>query len=112
MKQLVAAIKSARWFEVFIVLAVLAVLLVLGMSGNEATGGSETERRMERILSDIEGAGQVTVMLSEDESGSCTGAVVASSGADDIYVMLRLQRAVQTLTGLESGNIEIVKSGR
>lgn len=112
MKQLMEALKSARKLEICIALAVVAALLVLGLGGGSNGGASPEERRMERILSEIEGAGRVSVMLSEDEKGACSGAVVAASGAEDIAVLLRLQRAVQTLTGLEVENIEIVKSGR
>lgn len=113
MKQLMEALKSARKLEICIALAVVAALLVLGLGGGGGDGGaSPEERRMERILSEIEGAGRVSVMLSEDEKGAYSGAVVAASGAEDIAVLLRLQRAVQTLTGLEMENIEIVKSGR
>ena len=112
MKQLMEALKSARKLEICIALAVIAALLVLGLGSGIDDGASSQERRMERILSEIEGAGRVSVMLSGDENGACSGAVVTASGAEDIAVLLRLQRAVQTLTGLDAGNIEIVKSGR
>ena len=112
MKQLMEALKSARKLEICIGLAVVAVLLVLGLGGGGESGASVEEKRMERILSQIEGAGRVSVMLSDDGTGNCAGAVVAASGAEDIAVLLRLQRAVQTLTGLEAEDIEIVKSGR
>lgn len=112
MKQLMEALKSARKLELFILLAAAAILLVLCMGGG--TGGSAAsveEKRMERILSSIEGAGRVAVMLSEDGEGRCSGAVVAASGAGDIGVALQLQRAVQALTELELAQIEIVKAG-
>ena len=113
MKQLMEALKSARKLELLLGLAALAVLLVLGMGGGLDDGGvSPEEKRMERILSSIEGAGRVTVMLSGDEEGRCTGAVVASPGAGEIGVILQLQRAVQTLTELELEQIEIVKAGK
>jgi len=109
-KQLMEALKSARRLEVCIAVAAIAVLLVLSLGGEAVPEESEAELRMQRILSEIEGAGRVSVMLSESES-ICTGAVIASSGADDISVMLQLQRAVRALTGLELEQIEIVKSG-
>lgn len=113
MKQLMEALKSARKLEWFILLALIAVLMATGMGSGAGEGNaSPQEKRMERVLSSIEGAGRVTVMLSEDEQGVCTGAVVASSGADDIAVYLRLQKAVRALTELEIEKIEIVKSGR
>ena len=77
--------------------------------GGGGSGADDTEARMERILSRIEGAGRVTVMLSGGE-GAIEGAVVAASGAGDARVVLELQRAVRALTGLELEKIEIVKS--
>ena len=75
-----------------------------------AIGTVLDEKRMERLLSSIEGAGRVSVMISQGTDGEIAGVVVAASGADDLRVMLELQRAVRTLTGLELDRIEIVKS--
>ena len=110
--QFIEALKSARRLEIFILLAAVAVLLVLTLGGGEESGGSGLEERLERILSSIEGAGTVSVMLSTDADGSCTGAVIATRAADELNVALQMQRAVQTVTGLELSKIEIVKSGR
>lgn len=111
MKQLFESLKSARKIEILVIAAMICVLLVLYMGDiNPAGGASEEEKRMQRILSEIEGAGKVSVMIaSRDESG-ISGVVVAASGADNIRVMLELQRTVQTLTGLNLDQIEIVKS--
>lgn len=90
------------------------MLLLLGF-GNSLQGDNTAtmeERRMQRILSQIEGAGSVKVMLSTDETGALLGAVIASAGADEIAVQLRLQQAVHTLTELELDRIEVVRSKR
>lgn len=109
----IEALKSARKLEIFILLAAAAILLVLALgSGGTDTAQTEPEARLASLLSSIEGAGRVSVMLREVEDGSCAGAVVATEAADEIAVMLQLQRAVQTLTGLELEQIEIVKAGR
>lgn len=113
MKQLIEALRSARKIEIFIIAAVVCTLAVLWMGGGAQTAtGSEEEVRMARILSRIEGAGSVSVMIASSEDGAATGVVVAASGAGDVRVMLEMQRAVRTLTGLELDRIEIVKSER
>lgn len=113
MKQLIDALKSARKIEILIVAALLCALLVLWMGAEGGgTGASDAEARMERILSEIEGAGNVSVMIAHAADGTAEGAVVAASGADDVGVMLEIQRAVRTLTGLDLERIEIVKSKR
>jgi len=114
LKLLVEAFKSARKAEIIIVAAALLMLLLLGVGNtiSENDAVTDEERRMQRILSQIEGAGNVKVMLSTDESGALMGAVIAAPGAEGIAVQLRLQQAVHTLTELELDRIEVVKSKR
>ena len=100
-------IKAARWLELTIAAALICILIVLAMS--DGGNGNDEEERMQRILSGIEGAGRVRVMIARDEGGNCTGVVVVASGAEDVEVMLRLQRAVQALTQLELRQIEVIR---
>lgn len=106
MKHLLETLKSARWVEMLLLGALISVLLLLAMDGSGSVSLSE-EERMAKVLSEIEGAGSVEVMLGTDGRGC----VVISEGAGDVAVMLSLQRAVRTLTGLPLDRIEIVKSG-
>lgn len=109
MKRLMDALKSAHRIELLIIAAMLCVLLVLSMGNlsGDTSLRSDAERRMERILSRIEGTGKVSVMLAEQQDGYL-GCVVAAGGSD-AQTMLELQRAVQALTGLELSRIEIVR---
>ena len=109
MKQLFATLKAARWLELTIAAGLICILLVLALGSGSGDAASKEEVRMQRILSRIEGAGRVSVRISEDGSGGCAGVVVVASGAEDVGVMLRLQRAVQALTDLDLDRIEIVK---
>ena len=109
MKQVFETIKAARWLELAIAAGLVCVLIVLALGSGGESAASDEEARMERILSKIDGAGRVNVMLARDGAGACTGAVVVASGAEDVEVMLRLQRAVQALTKLELSQIEIVR---
>lgn len=110
MKQLLEVLKSARRIELLIITAVLSIALVLALQTQQPSLASDTERRLERILAQIEGAGKVSVMLAEQEDGYL-GCVVAAQGSD-IQTMLQMQRAVQALTALELGRIEIVQADR
>ena len=108
MKRLIESIRAARWLELTIAAGLICILLVLALSNAGGSVASDDETRMQRILSEIDGAGKVNVMIAEDEGGACTGVVVVASGAGDIEVLLRLQRAVQALTRLELSRIEII----
>ena len=109
MKQLFETIRAARWLEPTLLLALVCILVVLALGSGGESAASEEEARMQRILSKIDGAGRVHVMIARDDGGECTGVVVVASGAEDVEVMLRLQRAVQALTNLELSQIEIVR---
>ena len=109
MKRLGEMLKGARRIEFWIAAAAVCALLALALGNGGGSSDNGTEARMERILSRIEGAGRVTVMLS-GTNGAPEGAVIAASGAGDARVVLELQRAVRALTGLELEKIEIVKS--
>ena len=104
------------WLMIALAAAVIACLL-LGMAENASTGATEEEARLSRVLSAIEGAGQVEVAVFYDENaqdGEKTasvpvGAVVVAQGADDVAVRIRLIRAVTTLTGLDNAKVEVFR---
>lgn len=114
MKQLKNALKTLRISQWLLLAAAICILAIIGMGNteNRASLSTEEEKRMERILSEIEGAGKTTVMISCGEGNEKHGVVVAASGIKNIQTMLEMQRAVQTLTGLDLNQIEIVISER
>lgn len=114
MKQLMNALKTVQKVQWLAVAAAVCVLLILGMGsgGKQETVSTAEEIRMERILSEMDGIKSVSVMISYDAQQEKSGVVVAASGRNDVRTMLELQRAVQTLTGLDLNQIEIVISKR
>ena len=86
--------------------AAIALCVVLALSVSAISGSSpDEETRIARVLSEIAGAGSVSVTIYTEDSQPC-GAVVAS-GAEDIAVRLRLQEAVTTLLGLDSSRVAV-----
>ncbi len=76
------------------------------------------ESRLCRILSDIEGAGKVTVMITyyesernKDDIKQAKGAVITSDGAGDISVKNALSEAVQAALDLPAHKVRVYKSG-
>jgi len=95
-----------------------AVILCLTLNGIESlpAGQTEEEARLARVLSAMEGAGNVEVAVfyepvqEKDASSRPCGVVVVAQGADDITVRLRLTRAVCTLLGVDSEQVEVFPS--
>ena len=93
-------------------LALLAAALAAGallLGGRQGSGETGLEARMARVLSQVEGAGRVSVLLNRAADGeSVSGAVIVAEGADDVHVLLALQRAAKALLGLDLEAVEVL----
>lgn len=68
-------------------------------------GGIEAE--LCTILSDIEGVGEVDVMLQYDDSEQITGAIVTAEGAGDPIVKNDIVNAVMALFNISATCVEV-----
>lgn len=110
-KRLLDRLRGARRIELFAALALAALLALMLMDIVRSGGGeprTELESRVERILGRVEGAGRVSVMISQEEDGDVTGVVIVAEGLSDVQTYLRLQRAVSALLNVDVGKIEII----
>lgn len=104
-------LRGARGIEVLAALAVAALLalaLLHGVGGQGATERTALEARLESILSDIDGAGDVRAMVTQDGEGRVTGALIVASELDSVKTYLNLQSAVATLLEVDLSRVEIV----
>lgn len=98
------------WLWAALAVSVLACLLLGGTGVNAAQ--TQEEARLARVLSAMEGAGQVEVAVFYDEETSLPcGAVIVAQGAEDVAVRLQITRAVCTLLGLEPSQVDVFKLG-
>lgn len=102
MNRFSAYLKKDGWILAALIFCV-ALCLLLGTQGEAA---SAEENRISRVLSAIEGAGEVEVAVYYEESVPC-GAVVVAEGAGDIAVQLRLLSAITTLLGINQDRVAI-----
>lgn len=68
-------------------------------------GGIEAE--LCNILSDIDGVGEVSVMLQCDEDDNITGVIVTAGGADDPVVKNDLINAVMAVFNISANSVEV-----
>lgn len=101
--------RRIEWFAAVVLLALLALLLLNGAE-RPSDGRTALERRVERILSRIDGVGGVSAMINE-EDGAVTGAVIVADGLSDVREYLELQGAVATLLDIDLSKIRIVGNG-
>ncbi len=117
--------RHIQWIVLVIALGLLGSLLLTDApSGTVATGQpTELEQRLAQVLSAIDGAGQVQVVVHQqadlaqtagafgatERQATPSGVIVVAEGAGDIAVRLALARAVQTLLGLPASAVEVLQ---
>ena len=107
--KLTEALRGARKAELMLMLALMAVLALALVTREDTVGATDLEKRLENALRNVEGAGNVQVVINEAEDGEIIGVLVVAEGAADISVKLDILSAVRTLMGVESKQIEIAR---
>ena len=103
-------LRGARRIELFAALAIAALMALLLLRGGRESRPERTdlEARVERVLSRIEGIGEVSALIRQDEAGNALSALIVIDDAGDIRTCLALQQAVVTLLELEPTKVEIM----
>ena len=106
-------LRGARGLEwLLLLIAACVAALVLTRGGSDAGAQpTELEARLERVLSAVEGAGEVRAMVAE-EDGAVTGVVIVATGAEDVGVRLSLMQAARALLGVDMERIEVIQMRR
>jgi len=116
-------------YIVWILLGVLVLVMALPMkndtkstllSETETIEPKEVEERLKRVLSVMEGVGDVEVMVTtkntesslfseERNLGEVQGVVIVAQGADEPTVNAKILEAVKALFGIDAHKISIIK---
>ncbi len=98
-----------------LIVAVLALILIFAVwkifykeapAVQTETAGSEAEKRVSRLLEDIEGVGEASVMICETEEG-VQSVVVVCDGANDLQVLMNVREAVSAALGTDQKSVKI-----
>ena len=118
-------------YPIFILVGLLILVLLVPTSSTEEktefatsdTNPGELEGQLERVLSAMEGVGNVKVMIttesgasslfdSENQGQKVCGVVVVAEGAGNASVDGRILNAVKALFSIEAHKISIVKRAK
>ena len=102
--------RGLEWLLLLVAVCVAALALTRG-GGDTAAQPTELEARLERVLSAVEGAGEVRAMVAE-EGGTVAGVVIVAAGAEDVGVRLSLMQAARALLDVELDQIEVIQMRR
>ena len=121
MREWLEGIKQTRIapYIALLVVAGVALALIGGWTERNAAEASlvpalalpapdDLEARLGSVLSSIEGAGDVAVLITRDEANDAQGVIVVADGAVSYEVRLTLLDAVKAALGLPASRIEIL----
>lgn len=120
MREALLRLRAALTPQALLLLTALFLIAVGRVSGGH-DAASSLERRVEKALSAVEGAGEVHVVIrtqSLKESGAsrhtqetAAGAVAVAAGAGDPVVRMMLEEALCTLLGLPPSAVSVMTGG-
>jgi len=135
-------LKNIKHIEIYITIIFAIVLILIFFSSTDSNKSnthkstviteqatitsyvSNMENKLEDILSQVQGASNVNVMITLDMSGSTVkdniiqtgdfpkikGVVIVAKGVNNTAVKMNILKAVQTVIDISSGRIEILSS--
>ena len=98
---------------ILLCVGILLVVIAIPTGNGEQVISENTdlERRLESILSKIEGCGEVHVMITEDDKEAVQGIAVAAAGGDNPSIVSEITEVVKALFDIETHKIKVIKGG-
>lgn len=114
----IKGIKNIKLIGVIFIIAIALIIYssVIGSDSDlgdkispvDASEMNSDEQRLAAVLSGIEGAGEVCVMITEKD-GVVVGVLVVAEGADNIPVLIKLIEAASTALGVDRKIVNVYK---
>ena len=110
--------KKNQWLILLLVGILLVVIAIPTKSGTEEKGvvdskewsTSETEQRLENILSQMQGIGEVHVMITYKQDNQVEGVVVVAEGGEQGVIVQKITEVVRALFDVNSHKIKVIDS--
>lgn len=129
-RNIIEKVKSMKNYKIFVALVIAAVIILIYFSVNAIVAKPKADdaaslgkqSQLEKVLSQIEGVGYCSVVITynkngdlhqsnEIESGAVvSGVVIVAEGGDNGYVKIKLTDAMCALLEIKGNNIKIYKS--
>ena len=110
--------KKNQWLILLLVGILLVVIAIPTKSGTEekSVGASkewstsETEQRLENILSQMQGIGEVHVMITYRQENEVEGVVVVAEGGEQGVIVQKITEVVRALFDVDSHKNKVIDS--
>lgn len=102
--------------HLLILLLLGILLLVIAIPTDEGqiqtAQGTEIEKRLVNVLGQMQGVGDVHVMVTYAEDDSVEGVAVVAEGGDNAVVVQNITEVVQALFDVDSHKIKVIKGNQ
>ncbi len=110
--------KKNQWLILLLVGILLVVIAIPTKSETEEKGvvdskewsTSETEQRLENILSQMQGIGEVHAMITYKQDNQVEGVVVVAEGGEQGVTVQKITEVVRALFDVDSHKIKVIDS--
>lgn len=110
--------KKNQWLILLLVGILLVLIAIPTKSGTEEKSvgdlkewsTSETEQRLENILSQMQGIGEVHVMITYRQENEVEGVVVVAEGGEQGVTVQKITEVVRALFDVDSHKIKVIDS--
>lgn len=113
--------KKNQWLILLLVGILLVVIAIptksdtekdtgFQMTENEDANATEMEKRLEGILSQMQGIGEVHVMITYRQENQVEGVVVVAEGGEQGVIVQKITEVVRALFDVDSHKIKVIDS--
>ena len=110
--------KKNQWVILLLVGILLVVIAIPTSSGSKVdsdTGitewnATETEERLENLLGQIQGVGEVHVMMTYQDEAQVEGVVVVTECGGNAVMVRKITEVVQALFDVDAHKIKVIES--
>ena len=113
--------KKNQWL-ILLLLGILLVVIAIptksdteqdkswGITDENDANTTEMEKRLESILSQMQGIGEVHVMITYQEKSQVEGVVVVAEGGGNGVIVQKITEVVRALFDVDSHKIKVIES--
>lgn len=106
--------KKSSWMMVLLIGLLLVVIAIPTKTGSENSSfdhqdKTNTEQRLESLLSQMKGVGEVHAMITYQEQEKVEGIVVIAQGGGNAVTVRNITEVVQALFDVDSHKIRVIE---
>lgn len=98
----------------FLLVGILLLVIAIPTDSGEiqTAAGTSLENRLEKVLGQMSGVGEVSVMITYREDENVEGVAIVAEGGDNAVVVRNITEVVQALFNVDSHKIKVIKGNQ